>query len=142
MSEGVHATDPGEPGWWRKWGDAEPIRRAAWPVAVAIVALLGGYGVLTDERGLLWLGVVAAVLSAGGAELARLRAFAPATVAEGDLDWLEYVEKWREYEYERGLADAAAAHDAPGDHAAPEPPPEAAPTAEIRAVRPSPRRRA
>lgn len=110
------------PGWWAQLGDTEPIRRALWPVAIAVVALLGGYGVLTHEVSLLWLGLAAAVLGVGGGEVARSAAWAPGSVDERDLDWLEHLEAWREYEYERGLDDGQGAHDAPGEHAAPEPP--------------------
>ena len=56
------------PGWWATMGELEPVRRALWPVAMATVALLGGYGVLTGELAVLWLGVVSAVLGIGGAE--------------------------------------------------------------------------
>lgn len=79
---GEHSEYEPPAGLWERWGQAEPIRRAMYPVAVAVVALLGGYGLLTDERGLLWLGVVGAVLSAGGGELARLTAWSPRSVGD------------------------------------------------------------
>lgn len=122
----VHSDTPPDPnatpGWWEHLGDTEPVRRALWPVAVAVVALLVGYGVLTEHLAALWIGVAAAVLIPGAAEVARSAAWAPGSVDERDLDWLEHLDAWRDYEYERGLADAATILDAPGEHAAPEPP--------------------
>jgi hypothetical protein len=125
-----------EPGWWARLGDTEPIRRALWPVAVAIVTLLGGYGILTERTGALWLGLAAAILSAGGGELARGIAWAPGSVDERDLEWFARLDAWRDYEYERGVADGQGMGDEPGEHAAPDLPAPA--TEQIRAVRPTP----
>jgi hypothetical protein len=125
-----------EPGWWTRLGDTEPVRRALWPVAVAVAALLVGYGVLTEHLAVLWLGVAAAILIPAGGEFARSVAWSPGSVDERDLEWYERLDKWRDYEYERGLADGTGAGDEPGEHAAPEPPAPA--TEQMRAVRPAP----
>lgn len=123
MVHGVDADKPAtEPGWWGRLGEAEPIRRALWPVAIAVVTLLVGYGVLTEHLAALWLGLAAAVLIPGAAEVARSAAWAPESVDERDLDWLEHLDAWREYEYDRGVSDGRGDLDEPGAHAAPEQP--------------------
>jgi hypothetical protein len=126
-----------DPGWWAHLGDTEPVRRALYPVAAAVVALLVGYGVLSDATAVLWLGLAAAVLIPVGTEVARSAAWAPGSVDDRDLDWYARLDRWRDYEYERGLADAAVALDEPGEHAAPEPP--ELPTQQIPAIRPRPK---
>ena len=100
------------PGWWGHLGELEPIRRALWPVAVAVVALLGGYGLLTGELALLWLGVLAALLGIGGAEVARSSAWAPESVRElrrgiaRNVD--DELELTAREAYARGVRDALA----------------------------------
>jgi hypothetical protein len=100
---GRHAADERPPSLLERWQATEPIRVALYPVALAVVALLIGYGVLTVERAQLWLALVVAVVSGGlpimGAELARRTAWAPATVRST-------VDEWREHEYAEGYADA------------------------------------
>jgi hypothetical protein len=100
---GRHAADEPEPGLLERWQATEPVRVALYPIAVAVVALLVGYGILTVERAELWLALVVAVVSGAlpimGAELARRQAWAPATVRST-------VDEWREFEYREGYADA------------------------------------
>lgn len=43
------------------------VRSYLYPVVLAVVALLGGYGVITDEAVPLWIGLGAALLGAGTA---------------------------------------------------------------------------
>lgn len=79
---GEHSDYEPPAGMWERWGETEPVRRALYPTAVAVVALLVGYGVLSTHLAALWLAVVAAVLIPGAAELARGGAWAPASVGD------------------------------------------------------------
>jgi hypothetical protein len=101
----------------RLLGDTEPIRRALYPVVVAVVALLVAYGLLDAQRVPLWLGLAVAVLGPGGIEAARQVAYAPATVAEYGAGWHAALAD----EYTRGVADGQhpeVVDDVPGEHAA------------------------
>jgi hypothetical protein len=102
----------------RLLGDTEPVRRALYPIVVAVVALLVAYGLLDAERVPLWLALAVAVLGIGGTEAARRVAYAPATVAEYGAEWHRALAD----EYERGVADGMRApaeviDDEPGQHA-------------------------
>lgn len=101
---GRHAADERPPGLLERWQATEPVRVALYPVAVALVALLVGYDLVTPERAPLWLAVVAAVAGGGlpilGAEVARRQAWSPATVRRT-------VDEWREHEYGEGWNDGA-----------------------------------
>lgn len=110
----------------RLLGDTEPVRRALYPVVVAVVALLVAYGLIDAETVPLWLALAVTVLGIGGTEAARAVAYAPATVADEAHAWQAALDD----EYARGVADAlertpdqVAAEvldDEPGEHAAPE----------------------
>lgn len=103
-----------------RWRATEPIRLALWPVALAVVGLFIGYGLLAPERAPLWLTLVAALLGGGlpiaGAAIARRDAWAPATVRR-------VADAHADQAYEQGWADALeherlVVEDAPGSHAA------------------------
>lgn len=47
------------------------VRRWLYPVAVAVIALAAGYGLISDEVAPLWLALAAALLSAGTATAYR-----------------------------------------------------------------------
>lgn len=82
-----HAVDPDEtPGLMTRWRQTEPVRLWLYGMAVPIVAVLVGYGLLTGQQAGLWLAVVTAALLGGGTELARGFAVSPATAraAVGD----------------------------------------------------------
>jgi hypothetical protein len=100
---GRHAADEPPPGLLKRWQATEPIRVALYPIALAVVALLVGYGLIAPDRAPLWVAVVAAIAGGGlpilGAELARRQAWAPATVRST-------VDAWREHEYGEGFHDA------------------------------------
>lgn len=103
----------------RLLGSTEPLRRALYPVAVALVALLVGYGVVDGERAALWIGLVVAVLVPGGIEAARRVTFAPATVYAEARAWQAALD-----DAGARTPDQLAAElldDEPGEHAAPEP---------------------
>lgn len=116
----VEQSTPGRTPLERLLGDTEPIRRALYPVVVAVVALLVAYGLLDAETVPLWLALAVAVLGPGGIEAARRVAWAPATVGRYAEDWQAALAD----EYARGLADGfertSGVHDEPGEHAAPE----------------------
>lgn len=100
-------------------GDTEPVRRAFYPVTVALVALLVGYGWIADERAALWLGVAAAIIGPGATEAARRVAWAPQTVSRYDAVWRGE----RDDAYDEGFAAgqihaAEVVDDEPGEHAA------------------------
>lgn len=65
------------------WKDTEPVRRWVYGITAPLLALLVGYGVLSDAQAGLWgtLGTAALGIVAG-TEFARSKAFSPATVAE------------------------------------------------------------
>jgi hypothetical protein len=104
-------------------GDTEPVRRALYPVVVAVVALLVAYGLLDAETVPLWLALAVAVLGTGGIEGARRVAWAPATVATFGAEWRAALED----EYARGvtaglqrtpeIVAAEILDDEPGEHA-------------------------
>lgn len=104
-------------------GSTEPIRRALYPIAVALVALLVGYGIIDDQRAVLWIGLAVAVLVPGGIEAARRVAYSPASVVEYGREWQAAAED----EYARGVTaglertpDKVAQEiidDEPGEHA-------------------------
>jgi hypothetical protein len=101
----------------RLLGDTEPIRRALYPVVVAVVALLVAYGLLDAERVPLWLGLAVAILGPGGIEAARRVAYAPATVRDYGAGWREALDEEiarREALEVRALEQL----DEPGQHAA------------------------
>lgn len=47
------------------------LRRRLYPICAAIVLLAGGYGLVTEQEGLLWLGLAAAVAGTGTATAYR-----------------------------------------------------------------------
>jgi len=103
----------------RLLGESEPVRRALYPVVVAVCALLVAYGLLDAERVPLWLALAVAVLGPGGIEAARRVAWAPATVGAYAVQWRSALEN----EYARGIEDglrhaAEVGNDEPGEHAA------------------------
>lgn len=128
----VAQTDPAPNVLERVLGQTEPVRRALYPVVVAVLALLVAYGILDDNLVPVWLGVAAALLGTGGIEAARRVAWAPATVVAEANAWQAALDD----EYARGVADAVGRtpekvaaevlDDEPGEHAAPEPEPEPA----------------
>jgi len=113
----------------RLLGATEPVRRALYPVVVAVVALLVAYGVIDAERAPLWIGLAVAILGPAAVETARAVAWSPASVTAYGASWSAALDD----EYARGVADAlertperVAAEvidDEPGEHAAPEPEP-------------------
>lgn len=50
---------------------SEPVRTYLYPVLIAVVALLVGYGILEQEQGALWIGLGAALLGVPAVEKAR-----------------------------------------------------------------------
>jgi len=94
------ATGDGRSALERILGDTEPVRRALYPVLVAVVGLLVAYGLLDAERVPLWLALGVAVLGVGGTEAARHVAYAPATVVEYGRGWQAALDD----EYARGVA--------------------------------------
>lgn len=54
-----------------RWIPSPAARLWMYGVAVAVAALLIGYGILTIEQGGLWLAVVGAILGTGNAVAAR-----------------------------------------------------------------------
>lgn len=106
----------------RVLGSTEPIRRALYPVIVAVVALLVGYGLVGPELAPLWIGLAVAVLGPAATEAARAVAFAPATVDDQSAAWSLALDN----EYARGVAAGLertpdrVAHevldDEPGEH--------------------------
>lgn len=111
----------------RVLGSSEPIRRALYPVVLAIAGLLVAYGVVDAERVPLWIALAVAVLGPGAVEAARAVAYSPATVDDQTQAWRAELEN----EYARGVAAGLertpdrVAHelldDEPGQHAADRP---------------------
>lgn len=85
-----------------RWRELSPVRTALYPVALAVVALLVGYGVVAEARAGLWIALVTAVLMPAGIEVARRAAWSPNSVREVRQSWAEYSRD----EYARGVADA------------------------------------
>lgn len=54
-----------------RWVPSPEVRLWMYGVAVAVAALLIGYGILTIEQGGLWLAVIGAILGTGNAVAAR-----------------------------------------------------------------------
>lgn len=102
----------------RALGDTEPLRRALYPIAVALVALLVGYGVVDGEQAPLWLSLAVAVLMPGGIEVARRVVFAPATVYAEAHAWQAALTDRVDAEFARGVAVGQGFGDEPGEHAA------------------------
>lgn len=102
----------------RALGTTEPVRRALYPVAVAVVALLVGYGIVDGQQAPLWIGLAVAVLVPGGIEAARHVVYSPATVRSYGAGWQAVLEG----EYARGIEDGLrhaveVETDEPGEHA-------------------------
>lgn len=77
-----HAQDPDQdqnPGLLARWRQTEPVRLHLYGIAVPLVALLMGYGLLSGHMAGLWLAVIAATLLGGGVEAARTWTVSPAT---------------------------------------------------------------
>jgi len=84
----------------RLLGDTEPVRRALYPVLVAVVALLVFYGRLDAGSVPLWLALAVAALGIGGTEAARAVAYSPATVgvvAEDEFARGKLVARYESY---------------------------------------------
>lgn len=102
MAEHRDIAPADELGIMKRWRLLSPVRFALYPVVVAVVALLVGYGVVTVDRAPLWLAVAAACLGIAGTEFARGGAWSPASVADRDDRWANLTVD----EYARGVADA------------------------------------
>lgn len=50
---------------------SEPLRTYLYPILTALVGVLVGYGVLSEDQAPLWIALGAAVLGTAGTELAR-----------------------------------------------------------------------
>ena len=53
------------------WKDTEPVRTWLYGLLAPVIALLVGYGILTDQHAELWIAVVTAALGITGTESAR-----------------------------------------------------------------------
>lgn len=51
----------------------EPVRAYVYTVVTAVVALISGHGIVSEDHASLWLAVATAVLGLGGTEAARRR---------------------------------------------------------------------
>lgn len=97
-----------------RWAVLSPVRLALYPVVLALVLLLVGYGAVAAEKAPLWLALAAAVLGVTGTETARRVAYSPNTVAVIRSRWAEHATS----EYARGVADAL--HSTPDGTAHPQ----------------------
>lgn len=71
--------DDEDAGLLERWRVTEPVRLWLYGAAVPLLAVLVGYGVLSDHLAALWLAAVQAVLLGAGTEAARQWAVAPRT---------------------------------------------------------------
>lgn len=55
------------------WSKAEPVRTYLYSLLAPVVALLIGYGLVSEQHASLWVGLAAAVLGVTGVEAARKR---------------------------------------------------------------------
>lgn len=62
-----------------RWRVAEPVRLWLYGTAVPLLALLVGYGVVSDHLAALWLAAVQGLLVVGGTEAARQWTVSPRT---------------------------------------------------------------
>lgn len=85
-----HAQDQEQQGALARWRQTEPLRLWLYGIAVPIVALLVGYGLLTGHLAGLWLAVVTAALLGGGVEGARQFVVAPATARAAVREAADY----------------------------------------------------
>jgi hypothetical protein len=92
-----------------RWRELSPVRLALYPVLLAVVALLVGYGVIDGERAALWIAAGTALLGISGVEAARKVAWSPATVTRLNAEWTREATEWQAHsvdEYARGARDA------------------------------------
>jgi hypothetical protein len=98
--------------WLERWQAAEPVRLYLWTVATAVLAAAAVAGWLTEDLYVALTGVLAAVLTFGGAAAARRKAYAPVTVDRLlDRADREAVEQARNA-YAAGLADGSGVRTA------------------------------
>lgn len=76
---------------------SEPARLWLYGVAGAVLAVLVGYGLLTETEATLWAAVAVAVLTPPATELTRASVASPRTLAES-IDRA----------YQRGISDASS----------------------------------
>lgn len=57
----------------RSWRPTEAQRSYVYAVAIAVMPLLVGYGLVTEDKTVLWVGLLGAVLQTGPLTLARSR---------------------------------------------------------------------
>lgn len=64
------------------WARTEPVRLWLYGLMAPVMAILVGYGVLSDAQASMWITLATAALGIiGGTEFARSKAYAPAHVA-------------------------------------------------------------
>jgi hypothetical protein len=97
-----HAQDQDEDqGLLARWRQTEPLRLWLYGIAVPLLALLVGYGLLTHGLAGLWLAVLTAALLGGSVEGARQYVVSPATAAAAVEQTARAVDKY-------GAADLTA----------------------------------
>jgi hypothetical protein len=72
-------------GWLARWRDTEPVRLYLYPVVVSFLALLVGYGLVSDDVAPLWEALAGAVFSVGSLTAvakARAAVHSPRSVRE------------------------------------------------------------
>lgn len=79
-----------------RWRQTEPVRLWLYGIAVPLLALLVGYGFLTEHALALWLAVFQAALLGAGTELARGFAVSPATARAAVQEAAEHYEGGRD----------------------------------------------